>query len=229
MKPTKTVIGIWLVTGVLLAVVAGLLAKPMLVAWRCHALHAGGEEARAEVIGKEPGIGVAVLLSSGAQAGESCLLKASEVNMEAIELGEELAVVPTPGRPGDCALLATIEASEALLTSLSAAIVALLLGLVLAALLIQRSVTQPPALTTRMDVGGDAVRCPRCEKPMTEGYLPLLAGLHWREPGEPTGLPHALAGLPGTVGWRGRPRLHAFRCESCEVLTLRYGKPQGSG
>lgn len=40
---------------------------------------------------------------------------------------------------------------------------------------------------------------------------------------EVVGLPHALAGLPGTVGWRGRPRPHALRCAPCQVITLRYG------
>ena len=60
---------------------------------------------------------------------------------------------------------------------------------------------------------------------LAEGYVVLLAGVHWREPGQPIGMPHALGGLPGTVGWRGRPRLHAFRCPSCEILIAQYGIP----
>ena len=70
--------------------------------------------------------------------------------------------------------------------------------------------------------------CPRCGATMGEGYLPLLAPLHGREPGQPVGLPTVFTGLPGTVGWSGRPRVHADRCASCEVVTLRYGKPGAS-
>jgi len=58
---------------------------------------------------------------------------------------------------------------------------------------------------------------------MAEGYLPLLAGVHWRGPDDPVGMPHALRGLPGTVGLRTRPKVHAFRCEPCEVVIFRYG------
>ena len=33
----------------------------------------------------------------------------------------------------------------------------------------------------------------------------------------------AIGGFPGTVGWRGRPLVHAFRCTGCEILALQYG------
>jgi hypothetical protein len=75
----------------------------------------------------------------------------------------------------------------------------------------------------RMEVDPGAVQCPVCGGKMDEGYLPLLAGMHWRLLGEPIGLPHALSGLPGTVGWRGRRLVHAFRCSGCEVITFQYG------
>jgi len=227
MSRTKTVAGIWLVTATLAGLMIAVLAGPMMGAWRCHDVHATGEQAEAEVVGLEPEIGVAVRLTGGSRAGEACLLKASEVRMEAFSIGDRVQVVLPAARPGDCTLLATVEASGSLLTGLSAVSVALLLGLALAALVLQRLVTKPPTLTTHMDLAGGGPACPRCAKPMSEGYVPLLAGLHWREPGEPTGLPHALHGLPGTVGWRGRPRVHAYRCEPCEILTLRYGKPDG--
>jgi hypothetical protein len=58
---------------------------------------------------------------------------------------------------------------------------------------------------------------------MAEGYLPILSGIHWRRPDQPIGLPHALSGMPGTVGWKGRPCLHAFRCEACRIVTFGYG------
>lgn len=76
-----------------------------------------------------------------------------------------------------------------------------------------------------MPVEAREVRCPACGKVMDEGYTPVLAGLHWRTLGAPVGLPIVLRGLPGTVGRRGRPRLHAFRCVPCEILTLQYGAP----
>ncbi|MGI9592124.1 MAG: hypothetical protein ACR2P8_12200, partial [Myxococcota bacterium] len=208
MKRSGKVTTIWLVTAGLAALMIGVLARPMVVAWRCYDLHASGEQASARVVGKEPGIGLALSVTSGSQAGQACLVKASEANLDAFEIDDPVQVVLPQGRPGDCVLLATIEASGALLTSVSAVTVALLLGLLLGALVIQRSVTQSATLTTRMDLGSDSPPCPRCGKEMSEGYLPLLAGLHWRKRGEPTGLPHALGGLPGTVGWRGRPRLH---------------------
>ena len=225
MTRSRKVIAVWVVTAGLTALMVGALARPMIVAWRCYDLHASGEQANARVVGKEPGIGLALSVTSGSQAGQACLVKASEANLDAFEIDDPVKVVLPLGRPGDCVLLATVEASGALLTSISAVTVALLLGLVLGALLIQRSVSQPATLTTRMDLGSGSPPCPRCGKEMGEGYLPLLAGLHWRGRGEPTGLPHALGGLPGTVGWRGRPRLHAYRCEPCEIITLRYGKP----
>lgn len=53
-----------------------------------------------------------------------------------------------------------------------------------------------------------------------------MAGIHWRQPGQPIGLPHALRGLPGTVGWRARPRLHVFRCVPREIVTFQYGDPR---
>ena len=60
---------------------------------------------------------------------------------------------------------------------------------------------------------------------MEEGYLPLQAGVPWRKPGEPIGLANAFHGLPGTVaGLCKRPRVHAYRCEPCEVVTFRYGR-----
>jgi hypothetical protein len=73
---------------------------------------------------------------------------------------------------------------------------------------------------------GDPARlaCPSCGAAMEQGALVPMGGVHWREIGAPIGLPSAFGGLPGTVGWRGRPRLHAARCTRCEVVTFRYGR-----
>ena len=101
----------------------------------------------------------------------------------------------------------------------------MLLFLVLLGSVVTRSFTRPVYPARRMRVSPGDVRCPACGKAMDEGYLPILSGIHWRKLGDPIGLPHALQGLPGTTSLRTRPRLHAFRCTPCEILTLQYGEP----
>ena len=140
------------------------------------------------------------------------------------QLGDVVGIVFSPSRPERCVLTSTLEASGFLLWSLTGAIAALILMIVLLGLFVHRSYAATHELTSRLDVDPSSVLCPECGAKMSEGYLALLAGLHWREIGEPIGMPHALSGLPGTVGWRGRPRLHAFRCEGCSVVTFKYGK-----
>ena len=88
-----------------------------------------------------------------------------------------------------------------------------------------RTFTRPAFPARRMAADPAEVVCPACGKRMDEGYVPPLAGLNWRTLGQPIGVPHALGGLPGTVGWRERVKLHAVRCVPCEILTLQYGKP----
>jgi hypothetical protein len=153
-----------------------------------------------------------------------CTAETSEGHLAAAAAGDVLEVVLPEGRPGECVLVATLENSMALMTALAALLAVFVLVLVLLGLFLQRSFTRPGVPNTRFDLPPGAPACPRCRAPMTEGYLPLLAGIHWRDTGQPVGMPHALAGLPGTTGWRERARVHAFRCPSCAIVTFQYAR-----
>ncbi len=214
---------IWALVALASLATLAALAGPFHVAWRCVARHASGERVEATLVGKEEAIGLALQIASGSRAGESCTVRVPVAEFEAAALGDRFAVV-LPAHAPECLLEADLEAAEGMLQALAAATAALLLVYVLAGISISRAFAQAPELTTRLDVDPEGVRCPRCGKPMGEGYLPLLSGLHWRGPGQPVGMPHAIGGLPGTFGWRRRPRVHAFRCEPCEVVTFRYGR-----
>lgn len=171
--------------------------------------------------------------------GQSCIVRGDAEDFSALESGRRVPVYDVRSQPGRCEFVSTVEASEALLRVLASVTVVLLLLILLLTSFLHRALNQPGKLTSRFDndqlrriEGVDAVTgaarmgvaCPQCQKPMREGALPLLAGLHWREPGEPVGIPNALAGLPGTTSWRGRPILHAYRCDPCEVLLVKHGR-----
>ena len=225
MERRAKLVRIWAVPGVLMAILLVAVGSPLTTAWRCYELHANGEHADAEVVGKNAQVGLVLKITTGSQRGRACTASTSAAHLESAQPGDVLAVVLPDGKPGDCVLAATLENSAALLWFLSGTSAAVLLLIVLVALFVQRSYTATQTLTSALDVDPKDMTCPQCSREMVEGYLPLLAGLHWREIDDPIGVPHALAGLPGTVGWRGRPRLHAYRCEPCEIITFRYGKP----
>lgn len=222
MEPRKLALAVWLPTTAVVAVLLTVVAGPMETAWRCYQLHARGERAQTEVVGKAPRIGLVLRVTSGSRAGTSCTADTSEGHLAAAVPGDVLEVVLPEGKPGECVLVATIENSAALLTAVAALLVVLVLVLVLLGLFVQRSFTRPGVPSTRFDLPPGAAACPRCRAPMAEGYLPLLASVHWRDAGRPVGLPHALAGLPGTIGWRERPRVHAYRCPTCAIVTFQY-------
>ncbi len=221
MPPRRRVLLLWGVLGLLAAAILLVAYRPLAAGFACYWRAARGEPGRAEVVGKHEEVGLILELRSGSRAGTSCSAGTSSAIYRETRTGDVLDVVVLPDRPGECELVSTLEASAAVLWGVTGLLLALLLGIGLLGVFLQRSFARVPAPTTRLDVA--EVRCPRCGAPMIEGYLPLLAGLHWRVRGQPVGLPHALAGLPGTVGWRGRPRPHAFRCAPCQVITLRYG------
>ena len=81
----------------------------------------------------------------------------------------------------------------------------------------------PVKLSTRIS-NTDRILCPECSGEMTEGYIPGVGGINWRERKDPVGLPTMLTGLPGTIFWVKRPILHAFNCKKCSVVIFRYGK-----
>jgi hypothetical protein len=216
----RALIRLWLLLGLVAAVIVAPLVRPLHGAWRCYARHDAGERATAEVVSTYPG-GLVLLLRSGPHRDASCTAKASETSGEP---GETLRVVYLP-ETSECVAQATLERSRAVLWALTSGVGCVLLLLFAVGLGLQRALRQPGDPQRRMEVDPDAMACPSCGGKMAEGYLVLLAGVHWREPGQPVGLPHALGGLPGTVGWRGRPRLHAFRCTACEIVSAQYGLP----
>lgn len=224
MTPRRRVALVWTVLGSVVALSALLLWRPMAVAWRCYHLHENGSRAETELVHKLDGL-LVLRFTSGPLRDQACTAKTSAAHYESAQMGDPLEVVYFDDRPGECVLVATVENSGLVLWSISGVLFFGLLLVVSLGLWLQRTFTRPQAPRRRMLQG--RIACPGCGKDMEEGYVPLLAGLHWREIGEPIGLPHALRGLPGTVGWRERPRLHAFRCQSCELLTLQYGEPLG--
>lgn len=220
METRRALIRLWLLLGLLAAVLVVPLARPLRGAWACLARHDAGERASAQVESTHAG-GLVLRLTSGSHRDAACTAKASETPGEP---GEILRIVHLP-ETGECVSEATLERSRAVLWALTSGVGCVLLLILAIGLALHRSLRRPGDPQRRMPVEPGAIACPACGGKMAEGYLVLLAGVHWREPGQPVGLPHALGGLPGTVGWRGRPRLHAFRCTACEILSAQYGLP----
>jgi hypothetical protein len=223
MERRVSLVRLWLLLGLLAAVLVAPLAGPLRRAWSCYARWDAAERASAEVVSLFEG-GLVLRLTSGPNRDQSCTAKASETSGAP---GESLRVVYLADR-GQCVALSTVERSGAVLWALTSGLGCVLLLILAVGLGLQRAFVRPGAPQRRMQVDSGSVGCPACGGKMAEGYLVLLAGLHWREPGEPVGLPHALSGLPGTVGWRARPRLHAFRCTQCEIVSAQYGLPRAA-
>ncbi|HKJ25478.1 MAG TPA: PF20097 family protein [Myxococcota bacterium] len=223
MTRTSLRLWIWLPLATAAVLLLALVSGPIAYGWECYRLHAEGEHAEARVVASDHAEALVLTIASGPRAGEHCTAATSEAHRAELVSGDVLAVVLPDARPGECVLVATLENSMLFLWGLCGMVAAVLLMMVLVGLFLDRSFGRSGAPSARFDVG--PIECPRCDAPMEEGYLPLLSPLHWRRPDEPIGLPTAFSGLPGTVGWRGRPSLHAYRCERCQIVTLRYGKP----
>jgi hypothetical protein len=198
---------LWGVVAALMLTVVAFTWLPLRLAWHCYWLHETGARARAELVSRLEDGRFALQMTTGTQAGQACIASPSRAIYESTEPGASLEVVYFEERPGDCVLTSTIEASGLLLFAVSAGLAAVLLLLLAGGLAIHRSFARRVVPRRPMPVPPGSVRCPVCG-----GTIPI-------------GLPHALSGLPGSVGWRGRPVLHAFRCTGCEILTLQYGKP----
>jgi hypothetical protein len=228
MEHRRRILVLWSVLALLAAALLYAAYGPMRIAWRCYQLHESGEHVAAEVVGKDPQLGLILQVTEGSQAGNSCTADTSAALYEKAQPGDRLDVVVRPEVPGECTLEPTLALSRVLLWSMRAGIGFALLLLVALGAWIHRGLVAAPRLTSHLGLEPKDVTCPACGVEMTEGYLPILAGIHWRRLDEPIGLPHALSGLPGTVGWRGRPCLHAFRCEACRIVTFGYGLLRGS-
>lgn len=226
MAPRTRILALWLVVAAIAAAIAVPLWGPLRGAWQCYWLHETGAREPAQVMHKLEGATFALLIEEGPHEGKACTADTSEAIFAATGIGDRVEVVYVDWKPGECELSSTIEASAQVLWVISGIVAFLLVGLVALGAFLTRSFTRPvhPARPLALDPG--EVRCPACGKSMDEGYLAVLSGIHWRRPGEPMGLPHALAALPGTVGWRRRPALHALRCVPCEIVTFQYGAPR---
>ncbi len=223
MRTSTRILTNWTAAGALIVLTLAFVTRPMAIAWRCYQMHASGERAETRVVHKLESPTLALQIASGPRAGEACTTKTSPAHHEALEIGDPLAVVYISDQPDECVLVATLENSALVLWAFTGGIAGAVLLILAAALLIHRSLSATPFLTSHMNVDPKQMVCPQCGSEMDEGYIPLLSGLNWRASGEPIGIPHALSGLPGTVGLRARPRLHAFRCQHCSIATFKYG------
>ncbi len=164
------------------------------------------------------------------QTGSSvkCKLRVSKNTFDVISRRDELSVIYLASSPGRCTLPDALEMNQYL--SLSLLGVAVFLLLLAAGFLyyIYTSFRLPPAgeltaLSTAMELPRDMLLCPKCTQEMTEGYMPTVGGVSWRDRGDPVGIPTMLSGLPGTTHWVRRPLLHAYHCKKCNIITFRYG------
>lgn len=228
MTARRQIVLVWSVVGLLCAVLLLGTAQPLATAWRCWLDWSGGEHAPAELVAKLDSPNLVLRIEGGSQAGQACTADTSAGHHEALEIGTQLDVVYRADRPGDCELEATLANSVHLMLALTSTIVVLALFFVLVGLILQRSIGRPALPGTRLPGDASALACPACGAPMQEGALVPTGGIHWRSPGQAIGLPSALGGLPGSVGWRSRACLHAARCVACELVTFRYGSSAGA-
>ncbi len=159
----------------------------------------------------------------------ACRLGVSKNTYDVIGRRDELSVTYLPDHPSRCTLPHSLEMNRLLAYSLVGAAVFLLLLAAGFCIYIYRSFKKPPpgnpvALTTDLGLPGQSLSCPRCGVEMTEGYMPTVGGVSWRDRGDPVGVPSMLSGLPGTTFWVKRPKLHAYRCEDCHIITFKYGE-----
>ncbi|MCH7927302.1 MAG: hypothetical protein IID03_04870 [Candidatus Dadabacteria bacterium] len=158
-----------------------------------------------------------------------CEFGVSKDTYYSIGIRDELAIIYSPSNPSDCSIPDGIEISRyLLLMTLIVAFLILLAGIGFY-YYIYNSYKKPHPQnlvkpTTDMDLGGNTPKCPKCGVNMTEGYMPTVGGVAWRDREEPIGIPTMLTGLPGTTFWVKRPLLHAFNCKECEIITFKYGK-----
>lgn len=157
-----------------------------------------------------------------------CTLRVSKSTYDVVSRRDELRVTYLPRDPSMCTLPDGIELNLYLITSLLAVAVILLLLAAGFIFYIYKSFRKPPPgkpvpLTTNLAVPPGGLTCPRCGAPMTEGYMPTVGGVSWRDRDDPIGIPSMFTGLEGTTFWLKRPALHAYRCAHCRIITFKYG------
>ncbi|HSG32182.1 MAG TPA: PF20097 family protein [Thermodesulfobacteriota bacterium] len=158
-----------------------------------------------------------------------CEFGVSKDTFYSIGLRDELLVVYPPSNPTKCTLTDGVEISRYfLLITLIFALFILILGIGFI-YYVYKSYAKPTPdklikPTTNLGIDANGVICPKCKSNMTEGYMPTVGGVAWRDSDEPIGIPTMFTGLPGTTFWVKRPLLHAFHCKECEIITFKYGK-----
>lgn len=158
-----------------------------------------------------------------------CRLSVSKRTYDVIGKRDQLGIAYLPSDPSKCTLPHSLGYTRILVMSMTGVGVFLLLIAAGFCFYIYSSFRKPGqgnpvTLTTNLGIDDGAVLCPRCREEMTEGYIPTAGGITWRNRDDPVGIPTILTGLPGTKFFLKRPRLHAYRCESCRIVTFKYGK-----
>ena len=156
----------------------------------------------------------------------NCDLSVSKTAFDSFDKRDELLVVFNPSKPDECSLPFNIELNYYILLSIMGLSFLFLLITLGFAYYIYKSFKKPTAdklvaTTTKLDL--ENINCPKCGLAMTEGYLPPIGGVSWRDKDDPVGIPTILSGLPGTTFWVKRPKLHAFHCKDCRIITFKYG------
>ncbi|MFI5323525.1 MAG: PF20097 family protein [Thermodesulfobacteriota bacterium] len=157
-----------------------------------------------------------------------CSFRVSKDTYDVITKRDSLNIIYLPDDPSKCTLPNSLGINRLLLISLIAVAVFLLLLSAGFIFYIYNSFRKPPAdkpvpLTTYLGIADGGLDCPKCGAPMTEGYMPTVGGVSWRDRRDPVGIPTMLNGLPGTTFCVKRPKLHAYRCETCCIIIFRYG------
>jgi len=157
-----------------------------------------------------------------------CNVGVSKDTYYSIGIRDELRIIYSPAITSSCSLQDTVEISRAILlmTLIVAAVIFLIsLGFIY---YIYKSYSKPSAdnlvkPTTALNLESTP-ECPKCRSMMTEGYMPTVGGVSWRDKYEPIGIPTMLTGLEGTTFWIKRPLLHAYHCKQCKIIIFKYGK-----
>ncbi len=169
-----------------------------------------------------------VKIHNGNNDEDTCQFGVSKSLYDYTPPGGKIPVTFLPDNPQKCGLSAVISRTQPVLSwgiGLSAFMLLFAAG---SSFFIHRMHKRPGPgssckLTTKIE-SENSVICPECNAEMTEGYLPMGLGINWRNIDQPVGIPTIFSGLPNTVLWLKRPKLHAYHCEKCKVVIFKYGK-----
>lgn len=157
-----------------------------------------------------------------------CSFTVSKLTYDVLVRRDRIVVTYLPSDPSVCTLPDSLSATRTILLSMMGVAGTLLLLAAGFTVHVYRSFKKPApgnpvALTTDLGLPPGKLHCPRCGAEMTEGYIPASAGIPWRDRDDPVGMPTITSGLPGTSSLLKRPKLHAYRCPACSIVTFKYG------